>query len=73
MVASFHDMLSNFFCPLFEVTLNPASHPSLHIFLQTMVGFDSVDDESAVESKRRHYAGIYCSSCLLSLLIIMVS
>jgi AMP deaminase len=28
------------------VTLNPASNPRLHRFLQQVVGFDSVDDES---------------------------
>ena len=39
------------FQPLFEVTQNPQSHPKLHIFLQRVVGFDSVDDESKVERR----------------------
>src|SRR5271154_214615 len=39
------------FQPLFEVTQNPESHPKLHIFLQRVVGFDSVDDESKVERR----------------------
>ena len=54
-INSFNDMMQNFFEPLFEVTLNPASHPSLHLFLQMVVGFDSVDDESQPEQKRRRY------------------
>lgn len=36
----------DFFRPLFEVTLDPSTHPKLHIFLQQLVGIDSVDDES---------------------------
>ena len=39
------------FEPLFEVTQDPSSHPELHIFLQRVVGFDSVDDESKVERR----------------------
>ena len=38
------------FRPLFEVTISPASHPELHSFLQYVVGFDSVDDESKPEN-----------------------
>ena len=37
---------ADFFRPLFEVTKDPSSHPKLDIFLQQVVGFDSVDDES---------------------------
>lgn len=43
-------MLANLFVPLFEVTNNPSSHPELHKFLQYVVGFDSVDDESKHEN-----------------------
>jgi len=39
------------FQPLFEVTQDPTSHPKLHIFLQRVVGFDSVDDESKAERR----------------------
>ena len=39
------------FRPLFEVTKDPRSHPELHIFLQRVVGFDSVDDESKIERR----------------------
>lgn len=39
------------FQPLFEVTADPTSHPELHILLQRVVGFDSVDDESKAERR----------------------
>jgi len=42
---------SDLFRPLFEVTQDPTSHPELHIFLQRVVGFDSVDDESKPERR----------------------
>ncbi|XP_015198143.2 AMP deaminase 2 isoform X2 [Lepisosteus oculatus] len=48
-LANFQEMLENIFLPLFEVTVNPRSHPELHLFLQHVVGFDSVDDESKPE------------------------
>eukprot|EP00090_Calanus_glacialis_P041983 TRINITY_DN7461_c0_g1_i1.p1 TRINITY_DN7461_c0_g1~~TRINITY_DN7461_c0_g1_i1.p1 ORF type:complete len:754 (-),score=227.80 TRINITY_DN7461_c0_g1_i1:226-2487(-) len=49
-VDNFQDIIQNLFQPLFEVTNNPASHPALHRFLQYVVGFDSVDDESKPEN-----------------------
>ncbi|XP_073792964.1 AMP deaminase 2 isoform X6 [Danio rerio] len=48
-LSNFQQMLENIFLPLFEVTINPSSHPQLHLFLQHVVGFDSVDDESKPE------------------------
>jgi hypothetical protein len=39
------------FKPLFEVTKDPSSHPKLHVFLQRVVGFDTVDDESKTERR----------------------
>ncbi|XP_018536854.2 AMP deaminase 2 isoform X2 [Lates calcarifer] len=48
-LANFQEMLENIFMPLFEVTVNPRSHPELHLFLEHVVGFDSVDDESKPE------------------------
>ncbi|XP_067383217.1 AMP deaminase 2 isoform X2 [Channa argus] len=48
-LSNFQEMLENIFTPLFEVTVNPSSHPDLHLFLQHVVGFDSVDDESKPE------------------------
>ncbi|KAI8917666.1 hypothetical protein DFJ77DRAFT_314426 [Powellomyces hirtus] len=52
-VQNFEDIIRNVFEPLFEVTKDPSSHPELHIFLQRVIGFDSVDDES--KSERRTY------------------
>lgn len=48
-IQNFGQMLQNIFAPLFAVTLNPESNPPLHYFLLTVVGFDSVDDESRPE------------------------
>nr|XP_054601823.1 AMP deaminase 2 isoform X1 [Nothobranchius furzeri] len=48
-LSTFQELLENIFMPLFEVTISPSSHPELHLFLQHVVGFDSVDDESKPE------------------------
>ncbi|KAL7414079.1 AMP deaminase [Mrakia frigida] len=53
LIENFQDIIRNLFEPLFEVTKDPKSHPELHIFLQRIIGFDSVDDESKPE--RRTY------------------
>ncbi|KAL9585113.1 MAG: hypothetical protein Q9212_001710 [Teloschistes hypoglaucus] len=53
IVENFEQLIINVFQPLYEVTLNPSSHPKLHAFLDRVIGFDSVDDESKVE--RRYY------------------
>ncbi|KAG5439820.1 hypothetical protein PCANB_000102 [Pneumocystis canis] len=45
------EFIKNFFQPLFDVTQNPSRNPKLHIFLQRVVGFDSVDDESKPEKE----------------------
>jgi AMP deaminase len=45
-VSNFGTILQNLFQPIFEVSVNPQSHPKLHVFLQRVIGFDSVDDES---------------------------
>ncbi|VFQ95219.1 unnamed protein product [Cuscuta campestris] len=50
-VTSFQNILDNLFIPLFEVTVNPNSHPQLHLFLMQVVGFDIVDDESKPERR----------------------
>lgn len=47
------DLILDVFKPLFEVTKDPRSHPELHVFLQRVIGFDTVDDESKIE-KRIH-------------------
>ncbi|CAG8722648.1 15614_t:CDS:2, partial [Dentiscutata heterogama] len=50
-VENFEDIIKNLFEPLYEVTKDPRSHPELHVFLQRVVGFDSVDDESKAERR----------------------
>ncbi|KAJ6528507.1 hypothetical protein B0H19DRAFT_1333952 [Mycena capillaripes] len=52
-VENFEDIIRNIFVPLFEVTKDPSMHPELHVVLQRVVGFDTVDDESKAE--RRTY------------------
>jgi len=51
LMDNFEQVIVNLFQPLFEVTQNPSSHKKLHIFLQRVIGFDSVDDESKVERR----------------------
>jgi AMP deaminase len=48
-ITHFGQMLHNIFAPLFAVSLDPSSNPPLHYFLHTVVGMDSVDDESRPE------------------------
>ena len=52
LMANFEQVVRNIFQPLFEVTQDPASHPKLHVFLQRVIGFDSVDDESKAEHQK---------------------
>ncbi|KAI0873972.1 hypothetical protein GGS24DRAFT_461374 [Hypoxylon argillaceum] len=51
LMGSFEQVVRNIFEPLFEVTREPEKHPKLHVFLQRVIGFDSVDDESKVERR----------------------
>ncbi|KAG8377040.1 hypothetical protein BUALT_Bualt09G0126700 [Buddleja alternifolia] len=51
IVTSFQNILDNIFLPLFEVTIDPDSHPQLHVFLKQVVGLDLVDDESKPERR----------------------
>ena len=51
IVESFQQLLDNLFDPLFEVTIDPNSHPMLHVFLRHVSGFDLVDDESKPERR----------------------
>ena len=48
---NFEQIVRNLFQPLFEVTKDPSHHPKLHVFLQRVIGFDSVDDESKTERR----------------------
>ena len=51
LMKKFEEVIINIFQPLFEVTKDPSSHPELHVFLQRVIGFDSVDDESKAEKR----------------------
>jgi AMP deaminase len=51
IIENFQQFLDNIFMPMFEVTINPESHPMLHIFLKHVSGFDLVDDESKPERR----------------------
>jgi AMP deaminase len=51
LMDNFQQVVINVFRPLYEVTKDPSSHPKLHIFLQRVIGFDSVDDESKTEKR----------------------
>ncbi|XMA10471.1 hypothetical protein WAI453_003262 [Rhynchosporium graminicola] len=51
LMTNFEQVIVNLFQPLFEVTKDPSSHPKLHIFLQRVIGFDCVDDESKPERR----------------------
>ncbi|KDD76974.1 adenosine/AMP deaminase, partial [Helicosporidium sp. ATCC 50920] len=55
IIENFEQLLHNIFAPLFEVTVDPNSHPQLHLFLQTVSGFDMVDDESKPERRPRKH------------------
>ncbi|CAI5756565.1 unnamed protein product [Candida verbasci] len=65
-VKSFLDIFKNVFQPLFEVSINPKSHPKLYVFLQRVVGLDSVDDESKperpIQSRKYPIAGDWNSA-----------
>ncbi|XP_017851791.1 AMP deaminase 2 isoform X3 [Drosophila busckii] len=50
MMTSFQEILNNIFLPLFEATNKPSENPNLNRFLQYVIGFDSVDDESKPEN-----------------------
>lgn len=51
LMDNFEQVIVNVFQPLFEVTKDPSKHANLHVFLQRVIGFDSVDDESKVERR----------------------
>mmetsp|Transcript_4308 Transcript_4308/g.6136 ORF Transcript_4308/g.6136 Transcript_4308/m.6136 type:complete len:441 (+) Transcript_4308:2-1324(+) len=56
LVKTFEEMLDNIFRPLFEATIDPAAHPKLAVFLEQLVAFDSVDDES--QRERGFFSGM---------------
>ena len=48
-VGSFGQYLQNIFEPLWEASLHPSDHPTLHHFLNHVSGFDSVDNEATID------------------------
>jgi AMP deaminase len=48
---SFQALLTNIFLPLFEVTADPSKNTTLHKFLDHVIAFDCVDDESKPEHR----------------------
>lgn len=36
LIDNFEQLLDNIFTPLFEVTVDPNTHPQLHLFLKTV-------------------------------------
>lgn len=51
IIENFQQFLDNIFLPMFEATIDPGTHPMLHIFLKHVSGFDLVDDESKPERR----------------------
>ena len=58
-MGTFQEMLHNIFGPIMDATLNPQKYPELSRFLEDVVGFDSVDDESKVKGHRNFDVTIY--------------
>jgi AMP deaminase len=50
ILQSFQDVLDNIFQPIFHATLFPEADPALTCFMNVVVGFDCVDDESRLDS-----------------------
>ena len=53
-VTSFAEFLDNIFRPLWNVSIDPMLDPELHNFLQHVSGFDSVDNESDLDTLKIH-------------------
>ena len=51
LMETYEQVVMNVFRPLFEVTEDPTRDPKLHVFLQRVIGFDCVDDESKPERR----------------------
>ncbi|KAG5491384.1 hypothetical protein JIQ42_01285 [Leishmania sp. Namibia] len=49
VIGSFGQYLENIFQPLWEASLHPSEHPTLHNFLNHVSGFDSVDNEATID------------------------
>lgn len=65
-LCNFQEMLENVFMPLFEVTVNPSSHPELHLFLQHVRCFPCVHGDFLVAYMQPDFRGSHASvSCLV--------
>ena len=49
-INSFQNLLDNIFLPLYEVTVDPASHPQLHVFLEQVSGNTCMSTEWVVST-----------------------
>ncbi|CUG86083.1 AMP deaminase, putative [Bodo saltans] len=49
VIGSFGQYLQNIFQPLWDASLHPSEHPTLHYFLNHVSGFDSVDNEATLD------------------------
>lgn len=59
VVKNFEELVNNIFQPLFEVVLDPSSHPDLAEVLPTIIGFDCVDDESVPDPLVERQSQVY--------------
>lgn len=60
-VNNFEEFLNNIFQALFEVALEPSTHPELAEVLPSIVGFDCVDDESIADPLLARRSQVYGS------------
>ena len=49
-IQSFQTMIDNFFDPIEKAILHPDQYPDVHRLLQSVLGFDSVDDETVADT-----------------------
>lgn len=59
IVHNFEEFLENIFQPLFEVAINPQSHPDLADVLPSISSIDSVDDESIQDPLTARRSQVY--------------
>jgi AMP deaminase len=62
VVKNFADLITNIFQPLFEVALDPSTHPELAEVLPSFVGIDCVDDESIADPLIARRSQVYGDS-----------
>ncbi|KAF9665233.1 hypothetical protein SADUNF_Sadunf16G0101300 [Salix dunnii] len=76
IVTSFQNILDNIFIPLFEVTVDPESHPQLHVFLKQVLSFGmllngdqkrSLTEKIAKSYNWQNLVGLYCYEAVSAL------